>query len=112
MGFTQSTTIQSDITCASAYFKVARIDMYDLANRRCSFKLEAWKDQTARNDPAKGKLKGVTTVLRFNVEGDDFDTYFGDNVLAATGISILKKCYDYARAHADYIDATDVDPDE
>jgi len=111
MGFQQSTTTRSDITCASAYFKVARIEMYDLSNRRCSFKLEAWKDKTAR-DAAKEKLKGITTSLTFHVEGDDFDTYFGDDVLSADGVSILQKCYDYARAHADYTNATDVDPDE
>ena len=114
MGFQQSTAMPNGITCSDAYFKVARIEMYDLARKRCLFKLEAWKDKAARDatEPAMDNIRGVTTALKFDVRGDDFDTYFGDDVLSADGVSILQKCYEYARAHADYTNATDVDPDE
>jgi len=114
MGFEQSMTTSSGLTCADAYFKVGRVEDYDAVGRRCSFKLEAWKDKAARDatDPVQKKLRDVPTTLRFFVTGEDFDTYFGDDVLAGNGVSLLSQCYGYARAHADYTDATDLDPDE
>lgn len=109
MGFELATTTSTDTSYASAYYKVRDVH-YDLTNKRCTFSLVAFKDKAAR-DADKAKIKGVPTAMRYTVTGDDFDTYFGDDVLDDADKNIWKQCYAYARAQEAYAGASDVDPD-
>lgn len=111
MGFRMAITTGDDVSHANAYFKVVHIHEYDHTNKRCAFGLAAWKDKTAR-DAAKAQLVGISQPLSFFVQGETFDTWFADSVLAVEGKTLLKQCYLYARSLAEYSGATDVDPDQ
>ena len=110
MGFKIGITTATDTEYTDAYFKIQEVH-YNLGAKRCDFRLDVYKDKDAR-DASKAKLKGVPTTTRFNVTGDDFDTYFADTVLDDADKNLMKQCYAYAKAQEDYTSATDIDPDE
>ena len=109
MGFKLGITTSTDTEYTDAYFKIQEVH-YNLAGKRCDFRLLVYKDKAAK-DAGKAMLKGVPTITNFHVRGDDFDTYFADSVLDGDGKNLMKQCYAYARAQDAYTDATDVDPD-
>ena len=112
MGFKTGITTADGTEYTDAYFKIQNVSCYDLANRRCEFKLSVYKDKTAR-DAGKSKLKGgMPTITRYVVTGDDFDAYFADSILDDADKNITKQCYAYAKAQDDYSSVTDIDPDE
>lgn len=110
MGFKKGLTTADGTEYKNAYFKIHEVH-YDLAARRCEFRLLVYKDKDAR-DSGKAKLKGVPGITNFSIREEDFDTYFADSVLKEAGKSLMTQCYAYLKKHKDYESATDVDPDK